>query len=152
MLSLLARPMMVERYVILAEIAFLGLAATGAAAFGSKLLRILVFILIIWLSARALRHSSGFWVDWRTAAAIACARSASNAEIGVVPSYAANVVRYHLPPERRSLALGLDSECGSSQILIVSPGRLIPPPYMSELNACYPRLLGRATRVEVRAR
>jgi hypothetical protein len=152
MLSLFGRPMMVDRYVLLALVAFLGLAATGAAAFESTLGRIVVFLLIVWLSARALRHSSAFWVDWKKAVALACAESPANAEISVVPAYAVNVVRYHLPPERRLLAVGVDSHCGDSQILIVSPGRPIPPAYMSELNACYPRLLGRATRVEVRSR
>jgi mannosyltransferase len=152
LLGLFGRPMMVERYVLLALIAFLALAATGAAAIGSKLGRILVFLLIVWLSVRAFRHSSGFWVDWKTAVAIACAGSSGQAVIGVVPSYAVSVVRYNLPPERRPLALGLDSQCGNSQILIVNPGGLLSQRSMSELNACYPHLLGRATRVEVRAR
>jgi uncharacterized membrane protein len=152
LLSLLGRPMMVDRYVLVAQIGFLALAATGAAAFSSKPGRILVFLLITWLSARALRHASGFWVDWRRAVVIACTSSSDRSEISVVPGYARSVVQYYLPPERRSLVFGLDSECGSSQILIVSPGRPIPPAYMSELNRCYPHLLGRATRVEVRAR
>jgi mannosyltransferase len=151
-LGLLGRPLMVDRYVSVALIGFLGLAAAGAAALRSKTGRILAFLLIVWLSARALRHFSGFWVDWKGAAAIACARSSADAKIGVVPHYAVNVVRYYLPPERRPLAFGLESQCGKSQILIVSPGHLIPPAYMSELNICYPRLLGLATRVEVRAR
>ena len=152
MLSLFGRPMMVDRYMLLALIAFLGLAATGAAAIESTLGRILVFVVIVWLSARALRHSSAFWVDWKKAVAMACAESPANAEIGVVPDYAVNVVRYHLPPERRLLAVGVDSQCGDSQILIVSPGRPIAPAQMSELKACFPRLLGQATRVEVRSR
>jgi mannosyltransferase len=151
-LSLLGRPMMVERYVMPAQIGFLGLAAIGAAAFRSRIGAILVLVVIVWLSARALRHSSGFWVDWKGAAAIACANSSTYTEIGVVPEYAVNAVRYHLPPERRALALGLDSRCGSSQILILSPGAFIPSGYISELDGCYPQLLGRATRVEVRAR
>ncbi|MBV8450789.1 MAG: hypothetical protein JOZ29_00760 [Deltaproteobacteria bacterium] len=151
-LSLFGRPMMVDRYVLLALIAFLGLAATGAAAIESILGRILVFAVIIWLSARALKHSSAFWVDWKKAAAIACAEAPANAEISVVPGYAVNVVRYNLPPKRRLLAVGADSQCGDSQILIVSPGRPIAPAQISELKACYPRLLGQATRVEVRSR
>jgi mannosyltransferase len=152
LLGLLGRPMMVDRYVLLAQIAFLGLAACGAAAFESTLGRILVFLLVAWLSTRALRHSSAFWVDWKEAAAIACAKSPGNATIGVVPGYAVNAVRYHLPLERRPFTFGLDSQCGTTQILIVSPGRVIPAPYISQLHACYPRLLGRAIRVEVRAR
>jgi hypothetical protein len=150
--SLFGILMMVDRYVLIAVVAFLGLAAMGAASFESKLGRILVFLLIVRSSAHALRHSAIFWVDWRQAVAMGCAESSGNAGIDVVPSYAVNAVRYHLPPERRSLAFGLDSQCGKSQILIMSPGHLLPPPYMSELKACYPRLLGRFTRVEVRAR
>jgi hypothetical protein len=152
MLSLLGRPMMVERYVLLALVAFLGLAAMGAAVFESAPGRILVFLLIAWLSARALRHWSGFWVDWQKAVAMAYAGSPANAEIGVVPGYAVNVVRYSLPPEQRLRAVEVNSQCGDSQILIVSPGRPITSAHLSELRACYPRLLGRATRVEVRAR
>jgi Dolichyl-phosphate-mannose-protein mannosyltransferase len=151
-LSLFGRPMMVDRYVLLALIAFLALAATGAAAFESILARIVVLLLIGWLSTRALRHSSGFWVDWKDAVAIACAHSAANAGISVAPGYAVDVVRYHLPVQRRPLAVAVDSHCGASEILIISPGRPLEPAYMSTLNACYPRLLGRATRVEVRAR
>ncbi|HJU11701.1 MAG TPA: hypothetical protein VJ728_12530, partial [Candidatus Binataceae bacterium] len=152
MISLLGRAMMVDRYVLLSLVAFLALAASGAEAFAAWPARGLVLFLIILLSVRALRHSSGFWVDWREATAIACANSPRNAEIGVVPAYAVNVVRYHLPPERRSLATGLDSACGNSQLLIVNPGHLIPPDYMSQLLTCYPQLVGRATRVEVRSR
>ncbi|MBV8361391.1 MAG: hypothetical protein JO189_26155 [Deltaproteobacteria bacterium] len=152
MLSLFGRPMMVDRYVLLALIAFLGLAATGAATFESIPGRLLVFVVIVWLSVRALGHSSGFWIDWKRAVAIACAESPANAGISVVPSYAVNVVRYHLPPERRLLAVGVDSRCGDSRILIVSPGRPIGPAQIAELKACYPRLLGQATRVEVRSR
>lgn len=151
-LSLLGRRMMVDRYVLLALVAFLGLAAAGAAAFESAGARILILLLVVLLSARALRHSSAFWVDWKKAAAIACAESPANAAIGVVPGYAVNAVRYHLPPERRPFAVGLGAQCGDSQVVIVNPGRPVLPAYMSVLKACYPRILGRATRVEVRAR
>jgi mannosyltransferase len=151
-MSLLGRPMMVERYVLLALIAFLGLAATGAAAFESAPRRIVVFLLLACLSVRALRHWSGFWVDWQKAAAIAYAGAPANAAIGVVPGYAVYAVRYNLPPEQRLRAMEVDSQCGGSQILIVSPGRPLTAARLSILRACYPRLLGRATRVEVRAR
>jgi hypothetical protein len=150
-LSLFGRSMMVDRYVLLALVAFLALAASGAAAFESKFGRTLVFLLIVWLSARAFKHSSAFWVDWKKAVAMAPTRS-GNEEIGVVPAYAVNVVRYYLPPQRRSLAIGLDSECGRSHILILSAGPVIPRAFLSELDTCYPRLIGRATRVEVRSR
>ncbi|HJU12190.1 MAG TPA: glycosyltransferase family 39 protein, partial [Candidatus Binataceae bacterium] len=80
-ISLLGRAMMVDRYVLFALVAFLALAASGAEAFASWPARGLVLFLIILLSVRALRHSSGFWVDWREATAIACANSPRNAEI-----------------------------------------------------------------------
>jgi len=141
-------PMMAERYVLIAVIAFLGLAAIGAASFESKLGQIIVFVLIVW-SAQAVKP----WADdWRQAIAIACAASSGNAEIGVVPGYAVTAVRYHLPPERRSRTVGLNSQCGDPQILIVSTSSNIPPPFMSALKVCYPRLLGRAPGVEVRSR
>jgi hypothetical protein len=152
MLSLWGRPMMVDRYVLLGEVAFLGLAAVGVSALESVVARALVLLLIVWLSARALRHSSFFWVDWRGAAVIANTDSRGDREIGVVPGYAVNVVRYSLPPARRGLAVAIDSNCGNSEILIVSPGRPIAPARLTELRTCYPRLLGTATRVEVRGR
>jgi hypothetical protein len=152
MLSWFGRPMMVERYVLMSLIAFLGLAAIGAAALHPKLGQILGLLLMVWLSVRALRHASGFWVDWKEAATIACAGSSGNDNIGVVPSYAVNVVRYYLPLTRRPAAFGLNSQCGHSQILIVNPGSPVTPRYMAELTSCYPHVLGRATRVEVRAR
>jgi hypothetical protein len=151
-LSMLGRPMTVDRYVNLSVIMFLGLAAAGAAAFESNVGRTVVLLFVVWLSMRALRHSSEFWVDWKMAAGIACARSAGDATISVVPAYAVNAVRYHLPSQRRPSAFGLTSQCGDSQVLIVNPGRLISPTYLRQLNGCYPHLLGRATRVEVRTR
>ena len=150
--SLFAIPMMVDRYVLIAVVTFLGLAAIGAASFESKLGRILVFILIVRGSAHALKHSATFWVDWRQAVGMACAVSRADAEIGVVPGDAVHVVRYYLPPRRRPLAIGLYSKCGGSQLLILCPGRLIPPTYMSALKACYPHIVCRVTRAEVRAR
>ena len=151
-LSLYGMPMMVHRYVLLAIIGFLGLAATGAVAFQSTLGRRLVFVAIVWLSVRALRHLSPFWVDWKKAVTVASAGSSSTTRIVVVPGYAVNAVRYYLSPERRALAVGVDRQCGDARILIVSPGHPVSATYMSELKACYPLLLGRATRVEIRAR
>lgn len=146
--SLVDVPMMVDRYVLIAVIAFLGLAAMGAASFESKLGRIIVFVLIVW-SAQVVTP----WADdWRQAIAIAYAASSGDTEIGVVPGYAVTAVRYHLPPERRAQAVGLNSRCGDPQILIMSISSNIPPPFMSALKVCYPRLLGRAPGVEVRSR
>ena len=145
--SLFGVPMMVDRYVLIAVIAFLGLAAIGAASFESKFPPIVIFGLIV-CSARAVKPPS---VDWRQAAAIANAASFANARIGVVPVFALDVVRYHLPPERRAFAVGLKSQCGVPHILIVSPGS-ISSPLMSALKSCYPRLLGRDQFLEIRAR
>jgi mannosyltransferase len=151
-LAAAGRPMMVYRYVLVAQIAFLGLAATGAAAFESNLGRTALFLLIIWLSVYSLKHASPAWVDWRRAAAEASARPYADAEIAVVPAYAVNAVRYYLPVRRRALAVGLDSGCGTSQLLILSQMEQILPAYSSQLEDCYPRILGRASFVQVRSR
>jgi hypothetical protein len=145
--SLFGVPMMVDRYVLITVVAFLGLAAIGAASFESRFIRIVIFVLIV-LSAKAVKPPT---VDWRQAAAIANAASLANAEIDVVPVFALDVVRYHLPPERRSFAVGLNSQCGDAHILIVSPGS-ISLPFMSALKACYPHLLRRDQFLEVRSR
>jgi hypothetical protein len=152
MAGLFGIPMMVDRYVLIAVIAFLGLAAIGAGSFQSKLAKTLIFLLLVRSSAHALRHSAIFWADWRQAAAMACAVPTANEEIAVVPGDAVHAVRYHLPAERRRLAVGLESQCGDSQILIIGPAHLVSPTRVSELKACYPHLLGRLTRVEVRSR
>jgi hypothetical protein len=140
-------PMMVDRYVVIAVVGFLGLAAMGAASFESKFVQIVIFGLI----AGSVRPDRPPTVDWRHAAALASTASMANAEIGVVPVFALDVVRYHLPPEQRSLAIGLKSECGEPHVLIVSPGS-ISPPFMSVLKACYPRLLGKDEFLEIRSR
>jgi uncharacterized membrane protein len=146
MASLFGVPMMVDRYVLSAIVAFLGLAAIGAASLESRLEKMIIFICILW-SARAVVPPS---VDWRQAAAIACAASSVRTRIGVVPVCALDVVRYHLPPARRPRAVGLRSGCGDPRILIVSPGS-VSPRLMSSLKACYPRLLGRPALLEVRS-
>ncbi len=151
-LSALIKPLMVERYVIMAPVAFLAMAALGTIALRSRIAGTVVFLLIAWLSLRALRHWSGFWVDWRGAAVVACTHSPRNAAIGVVPGYAVNAVRYHLPPERRALALGIESGCGTSQLLLLSRGRPLSAQYVSQLEVCYPHVVGQSIRVEVRAR
>lgn len=145
--SLFGVPMMVDRYVLMAVVGFLGLAAIGAASFEYRFVPIVIFGLIVW-SVKAVNPPS---VDWRRAAAIASTASFANAEIGVVPVSAVYVVRYHLPSERRSFAIGLKSQCGDTHVLIVSPGA-ISLPFMSALKACYPRLLGRDQFLEIRSR
>jgi hypothetical protein len=140
-------PMMVDRYVLITVIAFLGLVAIGAASFESQSGPIIILALVL-CSVKTVKPPS---VNWRQAASIASAASVGNANIGVVPVFAVNVVRYHLPPEQRLLAIGLNSQCGNPRILIVSPGS-VPLPFMSTLKACYPRLLGRDQFLEVRSR
>jgi uncharacterized membrane protein len=145
--GLLGVAMMVDRYVLIAIVAFLGLAAIGVASFDTKLAPLAILGLIL-CSVRTVKPPS---VDWRQAASIASAASMGDASIGVVPVFAVDVVRYHLPPEQRPLAIGLKSQCGKPRILIVSPGS-VSPPFMSMLKSCYPRLLGRDNFLEVRSR
>lgn len=139
--------MMVDRYALIAVVAFLGVAAIGAASFDTKLAPIVILSFLLF-SVKMVKPPS---VDWRQAASIASEASVGNANIGVVPVFAVDVVRYHLPPDRRPLAVGLKSQCGNPRILIVSPGS-IAPPFLSMLKACYPRLLGRDQFLEVRSR
>jgi mannosyltransferase len=152
LLSAIITPLTVERYVIMAQIAFLALAALGVAALRSRIAAVAVIVVIGWLSVRAVRHWSGFWVDWKSATAIACINSPRDAAIGVIPEYAVNAVRYYLPRERRAHAFGIPFGCGNSRLLLLSPGRFLSAQYMSQLYACYPHVLGQATRVEIRAR
>jgi mannosyltransferase len=139
--------MMVDRYVLIGVIAFLGLAAIGIASFQSRFVPIAIFGLIVW-SVKLVKPPT---VDWRQAAAIASAASGRNTEIGVVPVYAIDVVRYHLPRERRSIAVGLKSQCGDPHILIMST-ESISRPFMAALKLCYPRLLRRDEFLEIRSR
>jgi Dolichyl-phosphate-mannose-protein mannosyltransferase len=146
--SLVGVPMMVDRYVLIAVVGFLGLAAMGAASFKSRLGQMMVFAVIIWSAGAA--QPSG--VDWRQAVTMVCAASPAGSQIGVVPVYALDVVRYHLPLERRSSAIGLRTPCGKPRVLIMSFGTELTPQLLSAWKTCYPRLLGRAIGVEVRSR
>jgi hypothetical protein len=87
---------------------------------------------------------------WRQAAAIASTASLATAKIGVVPISAVDVVRYHPSPRAPLLRGWPQIPMRRPGILIVSPGS-ISPPFMSTLKACYPLVLGRAERVEVRS-
>jgi hypothetical protein len=145
--SLLGVAMMVDRYVLIALVAFLGLAAIGAASFENRFAPTAMLGLIL-CSVKTVNPPS---VDWRRAASIASSASVGNSSIGVVPVFAVDVVRYHLPPEQRPLAVGLKSQCGNPRILIVSPSS-VSPPFMSTLKSCYPRLLRRDQFLEVRSR
>ncbi len=145
--TLFGVPMMVDRYVLIAVVAFLALAAIGAASFESPVLLIAIFGSIM-CSARPFSPPA---VDWRGAASIAVGNSFANQQIGVAPVFALDVVRYHLPLNRRPSAIGLNSNCGDPHVLIVSPGS-IPLSSMSALKSCYPHLLGRDHFLEIRSR
>jgi mannosyltransferase len=145
--SLFHVPMMVDRYVLLAVAAFLGLAAIGAASLESRYTQLVVFGLIV-CSAKLIKPPT---VDWRWAARIAAAAPSTNKKIGVTPVFALDVILYNLPAERRAFAVPLKSQCGDPEVLIVSPGS-ISEQFMSMLKECYPRLLGKDQFLEIRAR
>jgi mannosyltransferase len=152
-LSWLITPLMVWRYVLVAFVAFFAIVAVGAALFRSNLARAVVALLILSLSVYSVRDfRAPNRVDWKRAALAAISQIAPDGQIAVVPSYAANVVRYYLPAQGRRSVVGLDFGCGTQQVLILSGRTWLPPSLIAAMEACYPRRLRQLENVEVRGR
>lgn len=150
----LVRPLEFPRYVIISSVALFAFAGLGAAAPRSTAVRIVLAVLLVHLSLRPLRH----WLRhrheaaWSEATALAARHSAPNATIAVFPDFAVNVVRYYLPPARRAATVGVLDQCGAAQVLILSGRRIYPEAKVAAIQACYPHLVARLRKVEVRTR
>lgn len=150
----LFHPMEVPRYVLVALVGFFALAALGAASLESTIVRIALVALIGFMASDAtyamITHPNV--PDWRAAVEFAAQRLAPSEGVAVIPSYEANTVRYYLPPSRRDAAGGLDFGCGSERFLLFSDWWWLPAKEVERAKTCYPRVVKRLFRVEIRSR
>ena len=155
----LVRPLEFPRYALIGCIGMYAFAGFGAASLRTHSRRVNMSIrlgitgALIWLSFvpthHKLRHP--YEADWRGAAQVAVDIAAPDETIAVFPRFCANVVRYYVPPARRSSVLGQDV-CGSPRVLVLTGHDIISEDQMSAMERCYPRVVKRLMLVEVRTR
>ncbi len=157
--SYLIRPLEFPRYALIGCIGMYAFAGFGAAALRTRAralntgLPIAIAAAVIWLSfastQRKLRHP--YEADWRGAARFAVETAAPDDVIAVYPAFCKNVLRYYVPPARRSSVIGL-SACGSARVLVLTGRDIVSEDRISAMETCYPRLVRRLMLVEVRTR
>jgi Dolichyl-phosphate-mannose-protein mannosyltransferase len=157
--SYLIRPIEIPRYVIVAFVGLFAFAGFGAACVRSTAVRILLAITIVALSAptlhRSLRASRNG--DWRKATALAVKYISPGKQIAVFLPYSQQVVKFYLPPERRTAAVAMDTNatetrCGTAPVLIFQDETRAPPAQIAAVKACYPRVVAKLNLIEVRGR
>lgn len=149
----LIHPLEVPRYVLIAFTGLFALAALGAASFERASIRATLAAVLTCLALiptySAINRPAR--VAWKAAVALAVQQAAPDERILVAPSYGVYTVRYYLPRERRERAVGLD-ECGPERLMIFSGWWWLPAEETTRIKACYPRLVGRLRKIEVRSR
>jgi len=152
--SCLIRPMEFPRYVLIAYVGMFAFAGFGAATVRSTGLRIAIAILIVHFSAPGVQY----WLEnyhelgWREAAALARRKTVPGDRIAVYTYKSVGVVRYYLPLDRRADAVGMGDECGGARLLIIREQGILSAQNLPAVRSCYPHVLARMTRLEVRAR
>jgi uncharacterized membrane protein len=151
--SYLIRPLEFPRYVLASFVGLFALAAFGAASPRTAAVRVALAALFIGLSLgparEAIKHP--YEAAWHEATALAARQSAPDEQIAVFPGYCKNVVRYYMSLERRPAVQGEDT-CGPPRVLILTGRGLLGEDQIAAMEKCYPRLVARLLRVEVRAR
>lgn len=151
--SYLIHPLEFPRYALIAFVGMFALAAFGAASLRPGAAQLALAAALVGLSLprthHAIRHP--YEAAWRQATEIAAARTAPNEPIAVFPEYCTHVVRYYLSPARRGVVRG-ESACGTPQVLILSGRYILDEDQIAAMEKCYPRVVARLLRVEVRAR
>ncbi|HEY2525021.1 MAG TPA: hypothetical protein VGI29_08175 [Candidatus Binataceae bacterium] len=143
------------RYVISSVAAFVILAAIGLAAIDSARLRIGLLVLLVALSLDHLRRDfvKPQFVQWREAVALALAAAPPGGAYAVIPGYAANAVRYYLPPKLRASVESAEDRCDPGpHVLLLGRDDLLAPAQLAVLRDCDPVVVGRFKLVEVRKR
>jgi hypothetical protein len=152
--SYIIHPLEVPRYVLISYVGMFALAALGAASVRSAALRIVLAVLLIYLSVGPVhyqvRHSDE--AAWRDATTLAILRTTREEKLAVLPPYCINVVRFYMPPERRADAVSMGSECSQAPVLILSGRDITPAKQITAAETCYPRMIAKLKMVEVRGR
>jgi uncharacterized membrane protein len=153
LVTYLIEPMEFPRYVLIAFVGMFALAGFGAGSVRSTTVRIAIAVMIVHLAAPLLRNWFKALRDgaWQQATALAV-QNAGGGEIAVCPSYNLQVVRFYLPREKRSDAVGMDEKCSSAPVMILSGRGVISDREFAAASSCYPRLIARLQLVEVRGR
>ena len=142
------------RYVLIAFVGMFALAAFGAASVRSATLRIVLAVLLIYLSVGPVhdrvRHSDE--AAWRDATLLAAQRTTRGEQIAVFPPWCINVVRFYMPPERRDDVTKAGKQCGASPVLVMAGFDISPPAAISKMDACYPQTLAELPLVQIRSR
>jgi len=147
------RPMEIPRYVLIAFLGMFAFAGLGAGAFRSAALRIALAILIVSLSAPQMRWLRNYHeLGWQQAASLAARETVRGDRIAVYNRYKVYVVRYYLPPNRRTDAVSMGDKCDSARVLIIDGFVVTQLEKLAKAQACYPQLLARVHEVEVRTR
>lgn len=150
----LLHPLEFPRYVLIAFVGMFALAAMGASALRSTLVRIAIAVVLIHLSVHPVRHwlKQSHAVAWNEATARAVARAAPDDKIAVFPSFCADVVRYYTPPQRRKRIVGLWNNCGAAHILIMGGFKVYSASRINKMLTCYPHLIANVHKAEIRSR
>jgi uncharacterized membrane protein len=147
-------PLMVPRYLLGSLVAFLALAALGAASVGNRLAVFALAAGLVLVSLqrihRHFRRPQG--AQWHEAVELARTSAGPQGQIAVVPGYAADVVRYSLPAGSRRLAVGFEADCGPARVAILAGATYVPDGITEKAKACYPQVLAEFRHLEVRAR
>src|SRR3984893_6137264 len=151
--SYLIQPLEFPRYVLASFVGLFALAAFGAASPRSAAVRVALAALIIGLSLGPAREAIKRRREqsWREATALAAQQAAPDEQIAVFPGYCKNVVRYYISPERRASVQGEDT-CGPPRVRILTGRGFLGEDQIAAMEKCYPRLVARLLRIEVRAR
>jgi len=147
-------PLMVPRYLLCSLIAFLALAALGAASIPNRIVVVAIAGALAFISLQRIHRRFGRpqGPQWQEAAAIAGTSAAGAGEIAVVPDYAADAVRYCISRKTRRLVFGFNGDCGAAQVAIVDVATYIPEDVAERSRTCYPRVMAKLRQLEVRAR
>jgi hypothetical protein len=150
----LIHPLEFARYVLISFVGMFALAALGAASVGSTVLRIVLAVLLIYLSVGPVHERMRYTDEaaWRDATMLAALRTTGAEQVAVIPRFCTDVVRFYMPRERRAAAVAMTDQCSQAPVLILSGRGFIPPERIAIAEACYPRLIAKLNLVEVRAR
>lgn len=154
-ITYLIHPLEFPRYILIAFVGMFTLAALGAASVRSTALRIMLAVLLIYLSAGPIRHGlkhSGGETAFREATLLAAQRTTPGEQVLVFPGWCVNVVRFYLPAARRDAAVPMTNRCGQAPVLILSGRSFASPEQIAIAQACYPHVIATLNLVEVRGR
>jgi len=149
-------PLLVERYVLSSFVPLFILIAMAVWSISTPAGRwgglAIVIMLALGQDVRFYKHRHND-AQWREAATIANSSAGPGQSIGVVPAYAANVVRYYLSPERRSVVVaGVNGRAQAAPAVVIVFDQGLSPVNAAALRASYPHRVANLQRLTVMRR